>query len=102
MFITKLSKCPPTPPPFTLLIFIVMGQSMAAGPDVGFSSVTTSLPITTLTPSFPGGSLHTCLPLAELYAILDRRSIFVYFFVNSQAALYALQSTSLKNCGDVI
>ncbi|MPD05107.1 hypothetical protein E2C01_100834 [Portunus trituberculatus] len=38
---------------------------MAAGLDVGCSSVTTSLPITTLTLRFPGGSLHTCLPIEQ-------------------------------------
>ncbi|MPC85523.1 hypothetical protein E2C01_080303 [Portunus trituberculatus] len=83
-----------------------MGQSMAAGLDVGCSSATTSLPVTTLTLRFPGSSLHTIMSStrAELYAVLEEFHILaplhknVYFFNDSQAALYALQSTSPMDC----
>ncbi|MPC44357.1 Proline synthase co-transcribed bacterial [Portunus trituberculatus] len=58
----------------------------------------------TLTRRFPGGSLHTCLPLEQNCMLYWRRSILwrlrmnVYFFIDSQAALYALQSTSPMDC----
>ncbi|MPC56922.1 hypothetical protein E2C01_050889 [Portunus trituberculatus] len=45
---------------------------MAAGLDVDCSPVTTSLPITTLTLRFSGGSLYTSSTRAELYyAVLE-------------------------------
>ncbi|MPC46508.1 hypothetical protein E2C01_040228 [Portunus trituberculatus] len=48
-----------------------MGQSMAAGLNVGCSSVTISLQVTTLTLRFPGGSLHMSSTRAELHTVLD-------------------------------
>ncbi|MPC80695.1 hypothetical protein E2C01_075283 [Portunus trituberculatus] len=67
MFMIKLSKYPHV----QAIHFYCDGQSMAGGLDVGCSSMTTSLPISTLTLRFPGGSLHTSSTRAELYAILE-------------------------------
>ncbi|MPC96067.1 hypothetical protein E2C01_091304 [Portunus trituberculatus] len=102
MFMTKLFKYPHV----QAIHVYCDGQSMAAGLDVGCSSVTASLPISTLILRFPGSSLHTCLPLEQNCMLYWRRSIlwclsirmYMYFIIDSQAALYALQSISPMDC----
>ncbi|MPC10208.1 hypothetical protein E2C01_002839 [Portunus trituberculatus] len=53
---------------------------------------------------FPDGALHTSSTRGELYAALEALHIVaplhknIYFFIDSQAALYVLQSTSPIDC----